>query len=204
MTTYIALLRAVNVGGHAPLPMAELRHSLEGLGLRNVRTYLQSGNAVFDADEAPPLEHAAAIEVRVERDIGPRVGVRVLSAEEMARVAAANPFADGAGVDEKWLHVTFVFSAASEGDFGPATEEAFGAVYKAAFDKLTMPAAEGERAALVGSPTLPTPVVYLRLPHGYGRTKLNNGYFERSLGAAATTRNWRTVRALEEMSTAGA
>jgi uncharacterized protein (DUF1697 family) len=49
MATYVALLRAVNVGGHGPLAMADLRRSLEGLGFRDVRTYLQSGNAVFAA-----------------------------------------------------------------------------------------------------------------------------------------------------------
>ena len=196
METYVALLRAVNVGGHAPLAMAELRRSLEGLGLRDVRTYLQSGNVVFDADDAPSLERAATIEVRIERDLGPRVGVRVLRAAEMARVVAANPFAAEPGVDEKALHATFILSAASEGDFGPATEEAFAAAYRAGFEKLGLPAAEGERAAFVGTPVLATPVIYLYLPHGYGRTKLNNAYFERALGAAATTRNWRTLRAL--------
>jgi len=122
--------------------------------------------------------------------------VRVLRAAEMARVVAANPFAAESGVDEKALHATFILSAASEGDFGPATEEAFAAVYRAGFEKLGLPAAEGERAAFVGTPVLATPVIYLYLPHGYGRTKLNNAYFERALGAAATTRNWRTLRAL--------
>jgi len=196
MGRYVALLRAVNVGGHAPLAMAELRRSLEGLGLRDARTYLQSGNVVFDTDDAPPPEVAAAIEVRMERDFGPRVGVRVLRATEMTRVVAANPFAAEPGVDEKALHATFLISVASEGDFGPASEEAFGAVYRAGFEKLELPATEGERAAFVGTPVLATPVVYLHLPHGYGRTKLTNAYFERALGAAATTRNWRTVRAL--------
>jgi len=200
MSTFVALLRGINVGGHAPIPMAELRDSLAGLGFANVRTYLQSGNAMFEADAGSRQDHAAAIEVRIERDFGPRVGVRVLSAEEMARVAAANPFAAEPDAAEQWLHATFLLSSASEGDFGPATEEAFGAVYRAAFDKLTLPAQEGERAAFVGTPPLATPVVYLCLPHGYGRTKLSNAYFERSLGAAATTRNWRTVRALEELS----
>jgi len=204
MATYVALLRAVNVGGHTPLAMAELRRSLEGLGLRDVRTYLQSGNVVFTADEAPPLEYATAIEVRVERDLGPRVGVRVLSAGELVRVAASNPFAATRSDDDSALHVTFLFSAASEGDFGPASEAGFGAVHQAAFDKLELPAADGEEAALVGPPALTTPVVYLCLPHGYGRTKLNNAYFERALGAAATTRTWRTVRALADLVAGGA
>ena len=204
--SYIALLRAVNVGG-TKLPMADLRALLEGLGLTNVRTYLQSGNAVFDAsdDAEPPAALATAIEVRIERDLGPRVGVLVLPGEAMADIAAANPFlagADGegvAGVDEQILHATMLFGPHGEADFGEASDAAYCAVYKAAFKKLELPAVEGEEAAFVGAPPLATPVVYLRLPHGYGRTKLNNAWFERKLGTAATTRNWRTVLALTEM-----
>jgi len=200
MSAYVALLRAVNVGGHAPLSMAELRRSLEGLGLRGVHTYLQSGNVVFDTDDTLPTAVAAAIEVRIERDFGPRIGVRVLSAAEIARVVGANPFAGAPGADEKALHATFVISAASKSDFRPESDEAFDAVCRTAFDEIVLPTVEGERAALVGPPTLATPVIYLHLPHGYGRTKLNNAFFERALGAAATTRNWRTVRTLAGLS----
>ena len=76
-------------------------------------------------------------------------------------------------------------------------------MYEAAFRKLELPATEGEEAAFVGVPPLAEPVVYLKLPHGYGRTKLNNAFFERKLGVAATTRNWRTVLALAELSAPG-
>lgn len=201
----IALLRAVNVGG-TKLPMDDLRALLEGLGLTNVRTYLQSGNAVFEArDDEPAQALATAIEIRIERDLGPRVGVLVLPGEAMADVAAANPFlgepADGAApaADESVLHATFLFGAHGEADFGEATDSAYCAVYKAAFKKLELPVEEGEEAAFFGAPPLSTPVIYLKLPHGYGRTKLNNGWFERKLGTAATTRNWRTVQALAQM-----
>jgi uncharacterized protein (DUF1697 family) len=205
--SYVALLRAVNVGG-AKLPMADLRALLEGLGLTDVRTYLQSGNAVFDArDDEPASALATAIEIRIERDLGPRVGVLVLPGEAMADVVAANPFtsgdeAGGSGENaaaETILHATFLFGAHGESDFGEASDQAYCAVYKAAFAKLELPAVEGEEAAFVGAPPLATPVIYLKLPHGYGRTKLNNALFERKLGTAATTRNWRTVLALAEM-----
>jgi uncharacterized protein (DUF1697 family) len=200
MTTFIALLRAVNVGGRS-LAMSELRHSLSEMGLGNVRTYVQSGNALFDADGGAAQEHAAAIAVRIERDLGPRVAVLVLTAAEMLAVVTSNPFVAAGGGDgpsgEKALHVTFLFPGDS--DFGEASSEAFSAVYRQAFERLELPAEEDERAAFVGAPTLTTPVVYLELPRGYGRTKLNNAFFERKLGAAATTRNWRTVRALAEL-----
>ena len=206
--SYVALLRAVNVGG-TKLPMADLRALLEGLGLTNVRTYLQSGNAVFDAGDGtePSSVLASAIEVRIERDLGPRVGVLVLPGESMADMVAANPFlateAATAAVDEKILHATFLFGAHGEADFGEASDAAYCAVYKATFGKLELPSADGEEAAFVGAPPLATPVVYLKLPHGYGRTKLNNAWFERKLGTAATTRNWRTVLALTDMVSRG-
>jgi len=207
--SYVALLRAVNVGG-TRLPMADLRALLEGLGLTGVRTYLQSGNAVFDGgDEEPAQALATAIELRIQRDIGPRVGVLVLPGEAMADVAAENPFARAPGAgdaepgrsapDEKTLHATFLFGPHGEQDFGETTDEAYCAVYKAAFTRLDLPAADGEEAAFVGAPPLAAPVVYLRLPDGYGRTRLNNAWFERKLGTAATTRNWRTVVALADM-----
>jgi uncharacterized protein (DUF1697 family) len=197
--SFIALLRAVNVGG-TKLPMADLRALLEGLGLANVRTYLQSGNAVFDAGDntEPASALATAIEMRIERDLGPRVGVLVLPGESIADVAGANPFLEGGG-DTGILHATFLFGPHGEADFGEASDAAYCAVYKAAFNRLELPADEGEEAAFVGAPPLAAPVIYLKLPHGYGRTKLNNGWFERKLGTAATTRNWRTVTALAAM-----
>jgi uncharacterized protein (DUF1697 family) len=130
--------------------------------------------------------------------------VIVLPGEDMADVAAANPFLEAAGAgttagDEGVLHTTFLFGSDGEADFGEAPEAAYSAVYEAAFRTLDLPAAEGEKAAFVGIPQLAVPVVYLKLPHGYGRTRLNNALFERKLGTAATTRNWRTVLSLAEM-----
>ena len=149
--------------------------------------------------------------MRIERDLGPRVGVLVLPGESMADAVAANPFlardeaggSGGSAVDETILHATFLFGSEGAADFGEASEAAYSAVYEAAFKKLELPADEGEEAAFVGSPPLAAPVVYLKLPHGYGRTKLNNAWFERKLGTAATTRNWRTVMALADLAAGG-
>ena len=137
MATFVALLRAVNVGGHAQLSMAGLRESLSGLGYGDVRTYVQSGNVVFEAESGSRQEHAAAIALRIERDFGPRVGVLVLGADDIARVADTNPFAAEPGVDEKWLHATFLFGEAGEADFGEASEAAYSEVWEAAFGRLT-------------------------------------------------------------------
>ena len=179
--TYVALLRGVNVGGVRKLPMAELRASLSALGLHDVRTYLQSGNVVFRAREADGLsavdELPAAIRACIGSDFGHDVEVLVLSASRLAAIAASNPFAVDPDVDIKPLHATFLLGGAADA---------------ATFSALKLPADVGEEAAWGSG------VVYLRLPHGYGRTKLNNGYFERALSTTATTRNWRTVLALAE------
>ena len=93
MPTYVALLRAVNVGGTGKLPMAELRAMAEAAGFASVRTYIASGNLVLDADR-PQAEIKAALEQALAAYAGKSVGMMVRSAAEMAVVVAANPFKD--------------------------------------------------------------------------------------------------------------
>ena len=91
MTTWIALLRAVNVGGTGKLPMAELRAMCEAAGFSQVRTYIASGNVVFES-AADAREVKAALESRLERHAGKPVGVLVRDGAQMRQVLAANPF----------------------------------------------------------------------------------------------------------------
>jgi len=91
MATWIALLRAVNVGGTGKLPMSELKAMCEELGLAAVRTYIASGNVVFSSRKSEAAIKTA-IEKRLADYAGKPVGVLVRSAEEMAQVAAKNPF----------------------------------------------------------------------------------------------------------------
>lgn len=95
MTAYIGLLRAVNVGGTDKLPMAELKRIGEEAGFAQVRTYIASGNLLFDSD-SDEAAVKATLEARLEGYAGKRVGVLVRTAAEMAAVAAANPFPDAA------------------------------------------------------------------------------------------------------------
>ncbi|MBL9098091.1 MAG: DUF1697 domain-containing protein [Alphaproteobacteria bacterium] len=95
MTVYVALLRAVNVGGTGKLPMAELKAMCEAAGFRHVRTYIASGNVVFES-KASAARVKAALEVRLEDYAGKPVGVMVRTAEELAAVLKANPFAKAA------------------------------------------------------------------------------------------------------------
>jgi uncharacterized protein (DUF1697 family) len=99
MTTFVALLRAVNVSGKNRIPMAELRRALGGLGLTEVETYLQSGNVVFDAKGDDPAKQADAIHDLIAREFEGDVRVLVLTAAELAQAA-----------DEKALHARRFFS----------------------------------------------------------------------------------------------
>ncbi|MFA6901708.1 MAG: DUF1697 domain-containing protein [Gallionellaceae bacterium] len=177
MTTCIALLRGINVSGQKAIRMAGLQASLSALGLADVRTYLQSGNVVFRAEKADAGRLAAAIRARIAQDFGHEVAVLVMTAAQLDQIANANPLWPKDGGDEKLFYCTFLFEP----------------VAASRFKALQLPAAEGEQALLAGN------AVLLHCPHGYGKTKLNNNYFERALGVAATTRNWRTVLALQAL-----
>ena len=175
--TWIVLLRAVNVGRANRVGMADLRACLESMGYGAVRTYVQSGNAVFTAPQLPPGAIAAAVHDRLAADFAIDVGAIVLSANELSAIACDNPLLAEPGADESQLHVVVLESEADPARFGA----------------LALPALAGERAVLLGR------AVYLVLPHGMGRTKLTNAYFERALGQTGTARNWRTMTALLHM-----
>ncbi|MDR2324244.1 MAG: DUF1697 domain-containing protein [Acidovorax sp.] len=96
MSTYIALLRAVNVGGSGKLPMAELKAMCEDQGFAQVQTYIASGNVVFRTDQTAP-QIQAALARRLALYAGKPVGVLVRTAQEMAEVLAANPFPQAPG-----------------------------------------------------------------------------------------------------------
>lgn len=177
MAIYIALLRGINVSGRHPIRMVELQNCFTALGFADVQTYLQSGNVVFRSGKSDESTLAIAIQHKIKQDFGHVVAVLVLTASKFAAIAKANPLWPQAGGDEKLFHCTFLFE--------PASAEKYLAV--------KLPAAEGERAVFVGN------TVYLHCPHGYGKTRLNNSYFERILNVAATTRNWRTVLALNAL-----
>jgi uncharacterized protein (DUF1697 family) len=91
MGAFVALLRAVNVGGTGKLPMRELKAMCEEIGFSQVRTYIASGNVVFSSRKSEAAIKAA-LEKRLEAYAGKAVGVLVRSAQEMAEVAARNPF----------------------------------------------------------------------------------------------------------------
>ena len=175
MKTWIALLRGINVGGRNTLRMSALQETLRGLGSSRVRTYLQSGNAVFDA----PEDDAVALAKRIEDSIETRQGFRprtlILSGDAFDRVMLDNPFPE-ATADPTSLHVFFLA--------GPAVR----------FDAAAI------ASATVGNERyrLTERAFYLHAPSGIGTSKLARDV-ERLLGVPATARNWRTVVALSNL-----
>jgi uncharacterized protein (DUF1697 family) len=177
MHSLVSMIRGINVGGHKPLKMEKLRAIHEALGFRRVRTYLQSGNAVFEAGSGDADRHAAALERRILRDCGFEVAVCVRTSAELTAALRDNPLAGRPAADPKFLHATFLVRHGAS----------------ASLEGIKLPLAKGEAAVMLGD------AVYLYCPLGYGVTKINNTFFERKLAAGATTRNWQTVTALEKM-----
>jgi uncharacterized protein (DUF1697 family) len=90
MTRFVALLRGINVGKAKRIAMADLRALLESLGYRNVRTLLNSGNAVFDGPDEPAAKHGQRIRSAVASRLGVDALAVVKSAEDMAAIVAGN------------------------------------------------------------------------------------------------------------------
>ncbi|MBL9064489.1 DUF1697 domain-containing protein [Tabrizicola sp.] len=171
MGVRIALLRGVNVGGAGKLPMAEFREMLAGLGLGAVRTYIQSGNAVFESDlEAPELERI--IHDGVAARFGFSREIFVLTAADLAEALSDHPFA---GADGGRVHVYFLRET-------PALEEA----------KLKALALPGD-----GWHVGPRRFT-LHTPGGVGTSKLAEK-LPHLLPAPMTARNLRTIAALHAM-----
>lgn len=103
MTTYVALLRGVNVGGAKRVPMAEFRRLLGGLGFSGVVTLLNSGNAVFRGKRGSPAKHAALIAAAISRKLKVEVPVIVKSAKELDAIVTGNPFEVDTGDHSRFL-----------------------------------------------------------------------------------------------------
>jgi uncharacterized protein (DUF1697 family) len=173
--TYVALIRGINLGSQKRVAMADLRAVFEGLGAKDVATYVQSGNLVFkSADGAQKLTRA--IERRIRRDLGLGVTVLVLTRPQLTKVLGGNPFAK-ARIEPAKLHVTFLAEKPARTKVG----------------KLDPEHGKPDEFRVVGQQ------IYLHCPNGYGKSKLTNAYFETGLGIAATTRNWKTVTKLGEL-----
>ena len=177
METWIAFFRGINVGGNNILPMARLRSDLESLKLKNVRTYIQSGNVVFESTARSASSLAGKISRKIDKDHGFRPHLLVLGHGDLRAAVEANPFA-GVVSDPKTLHYFFLAEPASDPDLRTLDD--------------VRTATEEYR--------ITDSVFYLFAPDGIGRSKLAANA-EKYLGVVTTARNSRTVDKVLSMAT---
>lgn len=169
---WVALLRAVNLGPRNKVAMAELRRVLEGRGCAAVRTYIQSGNVVFDAPRRSRPALRNELEEAIAEELGVSATVVLRTDAELATIVEADPF-DG----ETPTSVTFLAERPP----------------RAAVRRLHERDIAPDRCAVVGSD------VYLHLPNGVQGARLTGAALERELGVEGTNRGWRTVLRLAEL-----
>jgi len=173
---HVALLRGINLGAKRRMAMGDLRRLLEGLGYTDVRTHLQSGNAVFRTPTRSAGAVGAAIERAIRTELGMDVDVVVRTAAQLAHVLAQDPF-DGRATDHSRYLAVFCAKPvppAMVADLDPARQAP-------------------EEVAVVGSEA------YLWLPDGVQDSRLARSMTDERLGGTWTMRNWKTVRKLAEM-----
>jgi len=175
MNTYVALLRGINVGGKNSLPMKELVLILEGMGVRKIKTYIQSGNVVFQSAEKNLSQFSKRLTAEIKKRRGFEPHVIIVALEALEKAMAANPFPE-AEADPSSLHLGFLDSVPRNPDLR----------------KLNSLRTESERFHLSER------VFYLHAPEGVGRSKLATSA-EKLLGVPMTDRNWRTVCKIKEM-----
>jgi uncharacterized protein (DUF1697 family) len=173
-TTWVALVRGINVGRAKRIAMSDLRTMLASLGYADVRTHGQSGNAIFASGQRNAQSLEEEISSRIRADFGMDASVLLRTAAEFAAVVKANPFV-ARGVPSGELHAAF-FSAQPD---AAKTADVDRDAYKP--DEFAF----GKR------------VVYVRLLNGVMGSTLPD--WERTLGVRATQRNWNTTTKLRDL-----
>lgn len=177
MQTYISVLRGINVSGQKSIKMADLKAMYEGLGLSDVKTYIQSGNVIFKAESTDKVKLTGMITAQIMSTFGFEVPVLVKTIEEWEKVTLSNPFA-ARGEEHKKMYVTLLSAIADQNHIAQITPGIYG----------------DDEFHIIDD------VVYLFYPTiGYGNTKLSNNFFEKKLKLNATTRNWATMNKLLEL-----
>jgi uncharacterized protein (DUF1697 family) len=169
VTTYVALLRGINVGGRNKVPMADLRSLVTDLGHTDVSTYVQSGNVILSST-AGAAAVAEGMEKAIGRELGLDVDVVVRTRPQLAKIAAANPF-DG---NDTYVHVVFLDAQPSAGKVR----------------SLDPDRSPPDEFVVLGKE------IYVHYPNGSGRSKITASYFEAKLGVRGTARNFNTVNKL--------
>ncbi len=176
---YISILRGINVSGQKKIKMSDLRLLYESLGFQNVVTYIQSGNVIFDTTVKNMADLKISIENAIEEKYEYHIPVIIRTNSEIGDIIKNCPFGLVDLVkDGTRILVTILTSEPSETRISAILK------YAAATEKIVISGKE----------------VYLYCPNGYGKSKLSNTLLEKKLGIDATTRNWKTIHKLYELS----
>lgn len=177
MTTYISILRGINVSGQRLIKMDVLKKLYESLNFETIQTYVQSGNVIFSSKENEPKKLEKIISSKIKSEFGFDVPVIVLSVRTLEKIIEDNLFIKDK--DISFLHVTFLADKVTQ------------------FDKESITEKKLPNEEIRFAPN----AIYLYCPDGYGRTKLNNNFLESKLKVTATTRNWKTTTELLRLAT---
>jgi uncharacterized protein (DUF1697 family) len=171
MTTHIALLRAVNVSGRKPIPMAELRDLLTEIGFIAVRSLLQTGNLVFRSDVRKRIDLERLLQEEAAERLDLHTDFFVRTAAEWKAIVSNNPFREEATRDPAHLVVMFLKHAPSAKDV------------------------EALQTAITGPETVSVGggQAYIVYPAGIGRSRLTNIFLEKRFRTRSTARNWNTI-----------
>jgi uncharacterized protein (DUF1697 family) len=175
MTRWVALLRAINVGGHKQVAMADLRDLLTQLGFVDARSLLQSGNLVFRSRARTGAQLERLLEASAAKRLALQTDFFVRTADELKAIVTHNPFSEEGKRDPGHLVVVFL-KAAPVPNGVDALQEA-----------ITGPEIIRARGRQL----------YIVYPDGMGRSRLTNALIERKLGTRGTARNWNTVLRLD-------
>jgi uncharacterized protein (DUF1697 family) len=174
---FIAFIRGINVGRKNRIKMADLVKALDLSGLKNIKTYLQSGNIIFEHDNYDNINISRDIERKISQDFGISVNVIIRREDELETIIELNPFIKDPDIEHSKLHVTYL---------------------KEIPDKdliLNLGQFKGKNEDL----KVNNKEIYLYLPNGYAKTKLTNEFFEKKLKTISTTRNWKTTTKILEI-----
>jgi uncharacterized protein (DUF1697 family) len=177
MTKFVSLFRGINVGGNKSVRMDALKELHEFLGLKEVQTYIQSGNVVFSSDDADVTQFQKNIEDGFAQKFGFQSKVMVRTAGELNVMIENNPFQDQPMKESKWVVAMFLATHPA----GTARED------------IQKTYAGPEEIHIIGQE------VFIYYPEGMGRSKLTNTFLEKKLKSAGTARNWNTVLKLQKM-----
>ena len=179
MKTYIALLRGINVSGKNSLKMVDLKQLFMDLKFHNVLTYIQSGNVLFQSNKTDCRNIEIQITKAIAQQFNYSINVLVINKQTLEAIFQQNPFKQRPAIDISKLHVTLLNN---QPDSKNITQ----------LENLQL--TNNDEYQILGKS------IYLYCPNGYGKTKLTNNFFEKKIKTSATTRNWKTITKLLELS----